>query len=103
VGAVRKVVVGMTKGGDGAHWKLVRDWEVIKRLNNFAIRLGSPVFDAKSDAADLRDLVSSAEGFVHNQIGDLDLPFRVPTVTPVPPRLTPSDPWNPCRAMVPCR
>jgi len=79
-GAVRKVVVGVIRGDDGTDWKLLRDWEVIKLLNNFADRPASPVFDAKSDAADLRDLVSSAEGFLHNEVGGLDLPFRVPTV-----------------------
>ncbi len=79
-GAVRKVIVGVQRDGDGG-WALVRDWEVIKLLNPLADRPRSKSFEvAAQRPEEIADMLSAAEAHLQSRLGELDLPFRLPAV-----------------------
>ena len=78
-GPIRAVVVAVQPGGDGA-WTLVRDWELIQRLNPLADRPRSPIFSEAPPTHDFADLLTDARQYIESQIGALDLPFALPAV-----------------------
>ena len=78
-GPVRAVVVAAQSGGEGA-WALVRDWELIQRLNALADKPRSLVFTDAHPAYDVSDLMADARQYVVSQIDALELPFTLPIV-----------------------
>ena len=78
-GPVRAVVVAAQSGGDGA-WTLVRDWELVQRLNPLADKPRSLVFADAYPAYDVADLMADARQYVESQLDTLDLPFALPAV-----------------------
>ncbi|MCY3757110.1 MAG: C-terminal helicase domain-containing protein, partial [Acidobacteria bacterium] len=78
-GPVRAVVVAAQLGGEGA-WTLIRDWELIKRLNPLADKPRSLVFTDAHPAYDVSDLMADARQYVVSQIEALELPFTLPIV-----------------------
>ena len=78
-GPVRAVVVAAQSGGDGA-WTLVRDWELMQRLNPLADKPRSLVFAGAYPAYNVADLMADARQYVESQLGALDLPFALPAV-----------------------
>ena len=77
-GAVRKVIIGMLRGG-GATWRLLRDWEVLKLLNSAADKPRSSAFDVRpKERVDLLGLLDEAEQALGSRLGELGLPFRMP-------------------------
>ena len=79
-GPVRTVIVGATQGADGA-WALIRDWELIKMLNPLADRPRSQALAAETKTErGILDLVGAAQQHVEGHLGELDLPFTLPTV-----------------------
>ena len=76
---IRAVVVAAQTGADG-DWNLIRDWELIHRLNPLADKPRSFAFTDTEPALDVSDLVVSAQQYVESQIDALDLPFALPTV-----------------------
>ena len=78
-GPVRAVVVGAQSGADGT-WSLVRDWELVRRLNPLADKPRSPVFTDSDSADDVSHLMASARQYVVSEIDALDLPFTLPIV-----------------------
>ena len=78
-GAIRAVVVAAQSDADG-NWSLIRDWELVQRLNPLADKPRSPVFTDADSALDVSDLMASARQYVVSQIDALDLPFALPTV-----------------------
>ena len=78
-GPVRAVVVAAQSGGDGA-WTLVRDWELMQRLNPLADKPRSLVFADAHPAYDISDLMADALQYVEWQLDTLDLPFALPAV-----------------------
>lgn len=79
-GAIRKVIVGMEKV-PGGEWIPLRDWEVLKKLNAFAERPRSPVFDASPiEDPDVATLLVEAEAALKPRLQDFDLPFRLPSI-----------------------
>ena len=78
-GAIRAVVVAAQSDADG-NWSLIRDWELVQRLNPLADKPRSPVFTDADPALDVSDLIASARQYVVSQIDALDLPFALPTV-----------------------
>lgn len=78
-GPVRAVVVAAQLGGEGA-WTLIRDWELIKRLNPLADKPRSLVFTDAHPAYDVSDLMADARQYVVSQIDALELPFTLPIV-----------------------
>jgi len=94
-GAVRKVIVGMELVAPG-DWTPLRDWELLKKLNSFAERPRSPVFDAaRPDVVDAAGLLAAAEAALKPRLQEFDLPFRLPSVERLacllPGRATTSD------------
>ena len=78
-GPIRAVVVAAQSGADG-DWNLIRDWELVHRLNPLADKPRSLVFSDADPALDVSDLIASARQYVVSQIDALDLPFALPTV-----------------------
>ncbi|WP_419164560.1 hypothetical protein [Candidatus Palauibacter sp.] len=78
-GSVRAVVVAAQSGADGA-WSLIRDWELVHRLNPLADKPRSPVFTDADSVDDFSDLMMSARHYVVSQLDALDLPFALPIV-----------------------
>ena len=78
-GPVRAVVVAAQSGGDGA-WALVRDWELVQRLNPLADKPRSLAFADAYPAYDVADLMADARQYVESQLDTLDLPFALPAI-----------------------
>ena len=78
-GPVRAVVVA-ARSGDNGSWILVRDWELMQRLNPLADKPRSPVFAEARPAYDVADLMAEARRYVESHLDTLDLPFALPTV-----------------------
>ena len=78
-GPVRAVVVAAQSGGDGA-WTLVRDWELMQRLNPLADKPRSLAFADAHPAYDVAHLMADAPRYVESQIDVLELPFALPAV-----------------------
>ena len=78
-GPVRAVVVAAQSRGDGA-WTLIRDWELMQRLNLLADKPRSPVLADAHPACDVTDLMADALQYVESRIGALELPFALPAV-----------------------
>jgi hypothetical protein len=79
-GAIRKVIVGLYHG-EGAEWKMLRDWELLKLLNTAADKPRSAVFDVTpKEDLDLADLLSRVEQDLESRLDELDLPFRLPVI-----------------------
>ncbi len=78
-GPIRGTVVGAQSGADG-DWNLIRDWELVHRLNPLADKPRSFVFTDTELALEVSDLFASARQYVESQIDALDLPFVLPTV-----------------------
>ena len=78
-GPIRAVVVAAQSGCDGA-WTLVRDWELIQRLNLLADKPRSSAFADAHPAYDVADLMADARQYVVSQIDALELPFALPAV-----------------------
>lgn len=76
---IRTVVVAAQSDADG-NWSLIRDWELVKRLNLLADKPRSDVFRDADPVLDVSDLVESALEYVVSQIDVLDLPFALPIV-----------------------
>ena len=76
---IRAVVVAAQSGADG-NWNLIRDWELLHRLNPLAGKPRSFVFSDAEPALDASELIASARQYVISQIDALDLPFALPTV-----------------------
>ena len=82
-GPVRSTVVGVTPGSEGG-WELLRDWELIRRLNPLADRPRSPALSGEVRPERERgDLVEAAQAFVEERLNLLELPFRLPSVEPL--------------------
>ncbi len=80
IGTVRKVVAGMLRG-DGATWRLLRDWELLKLLNSAADKPRSAAFDVRpKESGDLLGILDDAEQALGSRLVELDLPFRMPVV-----------------------
>ncbi len=78
-GPVRAVVVAAEWGADG-DWSLIRDWELVHRLNPLADKPRSIVFSDAEPELDASDLTLSAHEYVVSKTDVLDLPFTLPTV-----------------------
>ena len=78
-GPVRAVVVAAQSDADGA-WNLIRDWELMRRLNPLADKPRSLVFADGHPAYDVADSMAEARQYVESQIDALKLPFRLPVV-----------------------
>ena len=76
---IRAVVVATKLEGDG-EWVLVRDWELMQRLNPLADKPRSPMFADAHPSCDVADLMTKAKQYVESQIGALELPFTLPAV-----------------------
>ncbi len=77
--SVRAVLVAAQSSGDGA-WDLIRDWELIQRLNPFADRPRSLTFTDARPTHDVVDMMGDAHAHVVSQIDSLELPFELPVV-----------------------
>ena len=78
-GPIRAVVVAAQPDSDGA-WTLVRDWELMQRLNPLADKPRSQVLADAHPACDVAGLMADARQYVESQIDALELPFALPVV-----------------------
>ena len=78
-GPINAAVVAAASNADG-DWNLIRDWELVHRLNPLADKPRSFVFADAEPALDVSNLIASARRYVESQIDALDLPFTLPTV-----------------------
>ncbi len=76
-----RLVVGVEVGPDSAP-KVLRDWELLCRLNELPLRKTSMRENSTpiSERDRLREDLKSAEEFLESQLGDLDQSFRHPYV-----------------------
>ncbi|MDE0114599.1 MAG: C-terminal helicase domain-containing protein [Albidovulum sp.] len=77
--SVRTILVAAQLNGDGA-WDLIRDWELIQRLNPLADRPRSLVVTDVRPARDALDMMADARAHVVSRIDALELPFELPVV-----------------------
>ena len=80
-GAVRAVAAAAERTETG--WALLRDWELIRRLNAVLALRRDPRRDSARPVAAAVEVAAdrlAAEAFVAARLADLDLPFRVPSV-----------------------
>jgi len=79
---IRSVVVGAERSDDGEQWTRLRDWEVVRRLNELASNLaairkpGTP----PAEHGPVKAAVEAAMSFIASEVPKLDLGFRVPSV-----------------------
>ena len=78
-GPIRAIVVAAQSAPDGT-WNLIRDWELMQRLNPLADKPRSLVFSDTRPAYAVSDLLANAREYVESQLDALDLPFTLPTV-----------------------
>jgi hypothetical protein len=83
-GRIRQAVVGVERdesaGDDG--WGMLRDWQVLERLNSVKPR--EPTQDAPSVAwVELRDLLDEAATRLSRCVGSFGFPFKVPEARPI--------------------
>ena len=78
-GPVRSVVIGVERVREDT-WQLLRDWELVKRLNPLADKPRSLVFADAHPGQDVADVMATARQYVESQIDALDLPFSLPAV-----------------------
>ena len=78
-GSVRAVLVAAQPNGDGA-WDLIRDWELMERLNPLADRPRSLAITDVRPTHDVTDMMADARAHVVSQIDALELPFELPVV-----------------------
>ena len=81
-GPVRGVVVAAESRSDGS-WSLVRDWELMQRLNPLADKPRGLAFADARPAYDVSDHMDVARRYVESQIGELELPFVLPDLESV--------------------
>ena len=77
--SVRAVLVAAQSNGDGA-WDLIRDWELIKRLNLLGDRPRSLAITDVRPTCEVADMMDDARAHVVSQIDALELPFDLPVV-----------------------
>ncbi|MCY4535460.1 MAG: DEAD/DEAH box helicase [Bryobacterales bacterium] len=77
--SVRSLVVAAQSSGDGA-WELIRDWELIQRLNPLADRPRSLAITDVRPNHDVLDMMTDARAHVVSQIAALEVPFELPLV-----------------------
>lgn len=86
-GMIRSVVAGMSWDPlDGTRRRLLRDWEVVSELNRLLEARGFRRPRPSPRASDLRQVtkaLAEAQKTLESKLGELDLPFRVPVVTPL--------------------
>ncbi|MCY4591928.1 MAG: hypothetical protein OXE86_15490 [Alphaproteobacteria bacterium] len=77
--SVRSLVVAAQSSGDGA-WELIRDWELIQRLNPLADRPRSLAITDIRPTHDVLDMMTDARAHVVSHLDALELPFELPVV-----------------------
>ena len=78
-GPIRAVVVAIQSNGEGS-WTLLRDWELMQRLNQMADKPRSQMFAEASQARDVSGLMTKARQRLKSKLGELDLPFALPAI-----------------------
>ncbi|MDE0179321.1 MAG: DEAD/DEAH box helicase [Gammaproteobacteria bacterium] len=81
-GPVRGVVVAAELRSDG-RWSLVRDWELMQRLNPLADKPRSLALADAHPAHNVSDHMDAARRYVESQISALELPFVLPDLDSV--------------------
>ena len=79
-GPIRAVIVAVVQSRADGKWKLIRDWELVQRLNPLADKPRSHVFADADPTLDAAALIASARQYVVSRIEALDLPFALPVV-----------------------
>jgi len=82
-GTIRTLIAGVQKGVDGG-MELLRDWQIIKILNQYADKPRSQALSSLSSelttSQDIPNLLSEAKNFLKSNLDMLDLPFRLPEI-----------------------
>ena len=80
-GVVRAVTVAVEAHPDG--FRLLRDWELIQRLNGVLVERDPRRFRVRchADPAQVREEVEAARKWLSQEIATLDLPFKVPEIS----------------------
>ena len=78
-GPIRGVVVAAQSDGDGG-WTMIRDWELMRRLNPQADKPRSLSSTDADRVCDVSNLMEDAQQYVDSQIDALELPFTLPAV-----------------------
>ena len=78
------VAVGVEVNPNGMEMHLIRDWELLFRLNALAEGRGvrrPRSSTAPEDTDDVRSALNLSQSFVEKNLQGLDLPYLVPSVT----------------------
>ncbi|WP_045217251.1 DEAD/DEAH box helicase [Desulfonatronovibrio magnus] len=77
---VKTTVAGMEHTQDGM-WNLLKDWEIIKRLNPIADKPRSQALtDSKITDQDIPALIKEARENLELRVNDLELPYHIPVI-----------------------
>jgi len=77
---VKTTVAGMEHTQDGI-WNLLKDWEIIKRLNPIADKPRSQALtDSKIVDQDIPALIKEARENLERRVDDLELPYHIPVI-----------------------
>jgi hypothetical protein len=77
---VRVVIAAVEQGPHG--FTLVKDWEIINRLNRVLVERDPRRFRVRPNetAADIQSMIDASREWLVDHLGEIDLPFRVPNV-----------------------
>jgi hypothetical protein len=77
------ILISYLEGVDGG-MELLRDWQIIKILNQYADKPRSQALSSLSSelttSQDIPNLLSEAKNFLKSNLDMLDLPFRLPEI-----------------------
>jgi hypothetical protein len=84
-GPVRSVVVAVEQSAETGDWTILRDWELVQRLNSMMMNMSAlrKVCTPSAESAAVKGALEIALAVVEAEVPRQDLNFRVPTVEPV--------------------
>lgn len=82
---VRSVVVAAEMSEKSGQWTALRDWEVLRQLNEVVANIGAlrRYYRSPEDRVAVKASVDAAISLIEQELPKLDIRFRVPTVEPV--------------------
>ncbi len=75
-----RTAVAAAEPDDAGGWTLLRDWELMRRLNELADRPRSPIYEDAGFMHGVTTPLVDAREFVESRLQELDLPFKLPSV-----------------------
>ena len=75
-----RTAIAAAEPDEAGEWALLRDWELMQRLNELADRPRSPIYENGGLVHGIATPFVDAREFVESRLHELDLPFKLPWV-----------------------